>query len=263
MAPRDQVDPDDVEIPEILDDEDDQVQADVGEQDDVQDRDEGQGRADAGEDAEGQGRPQADGRLLARDRAPQRETAVVRAQRLAREARAEADTNRRELAELRAEIQRQNQQRTQETPEQEAARFALMEPEQRAEARLNKALDNQNRQFAHMSARLADQTDKSAFLALVASNPLVKRVASQVETELARIRALGQNVEREKLADYLLGKAIRERGVKAVDEQRRAGERNVQRQTTRGAAGRGDQASERGDDRRLAARRRALEDVTF
>jgi hypothetical protein len=262
MPPRDQAEADG-EIPEgILDDEDDQVEADEREQDDVQDRDEGQGQPDAGEDEEGQGRAQADGRVLARDR-PQRETAVVRAQRLAREARAEADNNKRELAELRAEIQRQNQQRAQETPEQESARLALMEPEQRADYRLNKALDNQNRQMSIMQTRMADAADKSTFAALCTTNKFYAKVASRVETKLAEIRRLGQNVDREALAKYVIGEMVLERGPKAASEQRRAGERNVQRQTVRGGAGRGDAPSDRGDDRLVAARRRALEDVTF
>lgn len=253
MAPRIPTGEDDAQVENQFDDENIEDEADeAGEQGGVEDEDESQD----GEDAEGD--------VAARDAAPrreaaQRETAVVRAQRLAREARAEADKNARELASLREEMQRARQ--PVETPEQEAARLAIMDPEQRAEYRFNKAMENQNRQMAQMQARMADQSDKSAFLAACASDPLLKTVAADVETELANIRRQGQNVDREALANYLIGKRARSRAPKALAKQRQTGERNIARQQGRPGAGRSDREPEnrRSDD----ARRRRLEDVVF
>lgn len=254
MAPRIPGD-DNAQVEDEFDNENVEVETDEGEeQGGVDDVDEGQD-AEAEEEDEG-----VTPRREAARRQPERETAVQRAQRLAREARAEADRNARELAELRAEMQRARQPAA-ETPEQEAARLALMDPEQRSEYRLNKALENQNRQFAQMQARLADQTDKSAFLAACAADPLLKSVAAEVETELANIRRQGQNVDREALANYLIGKRARTRAPAAVSKQRKAGERAIARQQTRPGAGRSDREPE--DRRSNDARRRRLEDVVF
>ena len=248
MAPRIPVEDDDQ--PEGLDNENVEAEAEEGEQVEVGDEDESQDGEEAEEDVSERD---------PRREAAQRETAVVRAQRLAREARAEADKNARELADLRAEVQRQRA--PSETPEQEAARLSLMDPDQRSEYRFNKAMENQNRQMAAMHARLADQSDKSTFAAACVSDPLLKTVATEVETELAKIRAQGQNVDREALANYLIGKRARSRAPGAVNKQRRAGERNIARQQTRPSAGRSDRGPE--DRRSDDARRRRLEDVVF
>lgn len=239
-----------------IEDVNDDFDAEEGEQDDDENLDEGEGD----EEAEGEGLgDEAPRQPEARREPSQRETSVQRAQRLARESRAEADALRREMADLRAEVQRARA--PSETPEQESARLALMDPEQRAEYRFNKAMDNQNRQMAQMQARLADQADKSAFLAACASDPLLKTVAAEVETELANVRRQGQNVDREALANYLIGKRARSRAPAAVSKQRKAGERNIARQQGRPGAGRSDREPEnrRGDE----ARRRRLEDVVF
>ena len=86
-------------------------------------------------------------------------------------------------------------------------------------------------------------------------------MAAEVETELANLRRQGQNVDREALANYLIGKRARARGPKAVDKQRKTGERNIQRQSARPSAGRSDRGPE--DRRSDDARRRRLEVVVF
>ena len=251
MAPRIPAEDDEVED-QIHDDVIDDEAEEGGEQGGVDEDDEGQDAEEAGEDVAARA-PER--------RAPQRdrESAAVRAQRLAQEARAEADAARREAAEARAELQRLRQPT--ETPEQEAARLALMDPDQRSEYRFNKAMENQNRQMAAMQSRLADQADKSAFSAACLSDPLLKTVAAEVETELANIRRQGQNVDREALANYLIGKRARSRAPAAVNKQKKAGERNIARQQGRPSAGRSDREPEnrKSDD----ARRRRLEDVVF
>ena len=252
MAPRIPTEDDNEEVEDRLQDGNVEDEAD----------DEGE-QVGVAEDDEDQGNEEAEDGLAARSPrrdTSQRETATARAQRLAREARAEADAARREAAEIRAEIQRLRQPQ-QETPEQEAARLSLMEPEQRVEYRFNKALENQNRQTARLQAQLADQSDKSAFQLAASADPLLKSVAADVEKELAKVRAMGQNVDREALANYLIGKRARERGGRAVVAQRNVGQRNIQRQTTRPAGGRSDRGPE--DRRSNDARRARLEDVVF
>ena len=211
---------------------------------------------------EGAGKEGGERRVLGRQREQVRETPLSRANRLAREARAEADRNTRELADIRAELQRARQP-PQESPEAEAARLALMEPAQQQEYKFNKAMEQQNRRFAAMQTQLADSTDKATFSSLCTTNPLYKRVAAQVETKLAEVRRLGQNVDREALAKYIIGEMVLQRGPKAAAQQRKVGSDNIRRQQTRPSNGRSDQQNATGDERRKASLRARLEDVTF
>ena len=171
--------------------EDDEVESQIDNENVEDETDEGGEHGDVEDEDESQDVEEAEDDLAARAprrEAAQRETAVVRAQRLAREARAEADKNARELAELRAEVQRQRA--PSETPEQEAARLSLMDPDQRSEYRFNKAMENQNRQMAAMHARLADQSDKSTFAAACVSDPLLKTVAANVAASFIRSKII-------------------------------------------------------------------------
>lgn len=263
MAPRNRPEDDpDAEISENLDDGDEQVAPEDEGQDEGDERDETSADDERAEEDDQETRSGDEVRERRERREAPRETAVVRAQRLAREARAEADKNARELAEMRAEMQRMRQP-PQETVEQEAARLSLMEPEQRAEYRLNKALENQNRQMQAVQFRMQDQADKSTFVTLCSDNPLYRSVREDVEAKLTELRRQGQNVDREALAKYLLGERILKRAPKAVQQQRDAGNKNIRRQQVRPGAGRSDQVSDDRDRRSNDARRRRLENVTF
>ena len=214
-------------------------------------------RAEGGDEGEGRQAPEGGGRRRVLDEG--RETATQRATRLAQEAREEANRAIREAADLRAQLN-QRQQPPAETPEQKAARFALMDPEQRVEARFNEAQAANQAHLARMSAALADQTDKATFSSLAASNPLYKRVAGKVEEKLAELRRMGQNVDREALAKYVIGEEVLKRSATAIPKQRQAGQQNIRRQTARPGAGRSDETTE---DRRRQTLRSRLEDVTF
>ena len=152
------------------------------------------------------------------------------------------------MAEVRAEVQRMRQA-PQETPEQEAAKLALMEPEQRQEYRFNKAQQAMERRLAAIQYQTADAMDKGAFAAQAASNPVLKRLAPAVEKKMAELRAQGmQNIpDRSVLAKFLLGEQILERAPKAVERQRSEGERRIAQQRGRGGAGRSDQGAERAE----------------
>lgn len=245
------------------DDEDVQVEDEIeGQDEDTQEDDAGEGDDGAEAEGEGQEGPDAsegDGRRrVLNTRREGRESPIKRLSRQAQESQARADRLEREVSELRA--QRQREQQPQESPEQEAARLALMDPDARSEYRLNKAVSMMQRENAATQFRLQDQTDKASFAAACAANPLYKRYAGKVETKLAEIRAKGQNVDRDALVKYLIGEDIATRGPKALKTQREAGERNVQRQKVRPGSGRSDQ----GRGERQAKNKYAhLEDVTF
>ena len=213
-------------------------------------------RAEGGED-EGRQAPEGGGRRRVLNDG--RETALQKANRLAQEAREAADRTTRELADLRAQVN-QRQQPVAETPEAKAARFALMDPEQRVEARFNEAQAASQAHLARMSAALADQTDKATFSTLAASNPLYKRVAPKVEEKLAELRRMGQNVDREALAKYVIGEEVLKRSASAIPKQRQAAQQNIRRQNARPGAGRSDETT---DERRQQSRRARLEDVVF
>lgn len=253
MPPRDPVDEN--EIPE----EDEIEGLDLPEtEDDGQGEDdaaEDEGRADEDDGQEGQGEEDGRRRVLTARRA----TPLQKISRQAQEAQARADRLEREIADLRAEQQRSRQPQG-ESVEQEAARLALMDPEQRSEYRLNKALDQNNRQTAALHRQLADQTDKATFVSLCSDNPLYKRFASQVETKLAEVRRNGGNVDREALVKYLIGEAVASRSPKAIKSARDAGKKNVQRQLGRGTSGRSDQQA---GGRQPKDKYAHLEDVTF
>lgn len=180
-------------------------------------------------------------------RRPSRENARIRSlvesQKAAAAAQArEAERNdrlERQLEELRG---RTNQR--QESPEEEAARLSLMQPEERSDYKLNKAL----RQVDEISRRSAFQAsevaDKAAFEAKVQMDPLYAKLAPDVEKELATLRAGGQNVPREILFQLAVGRAaLAARGKKNGQKER--GAANLRRETTAPLNGKGDQSAAR------------------
>ena len=244
-------DPKENETEEVLGGERDEAEADAG---DEQEQDEA---GDDGEDA-----PEGDGseeEIAAAEEKPRR--GETRFQKLANETK-EA---RREAAELRQRLQdfeaRQRPAAPQgESPEQEAQRLALMTSEERMEYRFQKAERTNQQTMAAMAFNLQDTGDKSTFNALCASDPVAAKYKDRVESELTRIRGLGQNVNREALLDYLIGKDVRSKRAPAAEKQRKAGERNIQRQQARPANARGDSAPAKRGEKSLEER---LEGVTF
>lgn len=156
------------------------------------------------------------------------------------------------------------QQQRMETPQEREARLALLDPFDRMQTELRETQElmlAQNRQTAF---QLADQTDKATFDALAQSDPLYKKWAPRVETELQNLRRNNQNVSRKDLLYYLVGKqALEGRNSSGARQQRRAAQQRVNNQRTRPANGRSDagtrqQAQGRNDAER---RERRLEDM--
>jgi hypothetical protein len=153
----------------------------------------------------------------------------------ARRERERAERAERELQELR-----QQRQESRETPEQEAARLALMLPEDRMEYRLNKATQGFQQTARALELRAADASDRASFTAQYAAKPSFAKYADRVEATLQTARQRGGNPDRETVLKYLLGEDAMKNMDKAKETQRRQGQQNIQRQTTRASSGRGD-----------------------
>lgn len=132
-----------------------------------------------------------------------------------------------------------------ETPAQRAERFALMSPEDRIQETVTEALRNHDQKNAQLTNQLLDQSDSVAFQAQTASNPLLKKLAPEVERRLADLRSKGQNLPRSVVATYLIG----ERALAQSGKGRPAAEQRRRAQEARPANGRGDVAGDRRERR--------------
>jgi hypothetical protein len=213
---------------------------------DVQDREdgtpepvatgEGDGR-DEGEGADEQGPDEVE----PPQRRPGRRDARIETLLVQREADKErAERLERQVEELRAQRTTQRQ----ESPEEEAARLSLMNPEERSDYKLTKALrqiEVSNRQTAFVAQEAAD---KAAFDAKVGIDPLYARMQPAVDKTLAELRAQGQNVPREVLFQLEVGKAALAARSK-TQGQKDKGAQRVRNQSTPPLNGKGDTAVQR------------------
>jgi hypothetical protein len=148
-----------------------------------------------------------------------------------REARQrEADLNRRLDLLIQGQQPRQPQG---ETPEARANRLALMSPEERITAELNDAKQGFAREMLQTRLQLQESSDKAAYQAKATVDPLYKKWEPKVEAELTELRKQGQNVDREKLMYYLIGKSAVEGRQAAKPGQRAEAQRRVSSQRTR------------------------------
>lgn len=243
------------EGPEVLEDE--AVLTDSDEGDD--DADDGQSDLDAGDDGsedasgdhEGQARQSHEVKQPGR-----RERAVIEAKRVAKEAKAEVEAVRRELAEERAQ---RNGRQTAEQQAMERERIALMSPEERTSYEVDKVRQELGRELGNIRFQTADASDKSGFDSLCARNPAYASVQDRVEELLANERRAGSNPKREVVAKYLIGELAIQRAGRAKGKQAKAGAAKVSRETVRSG---GDSRSNIGRDSNTntaAARRKRLE----
>lgn len=167
------------------------------------------------------------------DRQPSRSESRIRT--LIEEARqakqAAADAMRR-LDELQRRVE---QPRTQaETPEQRAARFAMMTPQEQIAETLRESEARHTASMNAMQMQMLDTADRTAFQAKSAVDPLYAKWGPKVEGKLAELRAKGQNVERVVLLKFMIGDAALERrGSKEARTEVRAAQRRVNAQRTR------------------------------
>jgi len=221
------------------DDEERQVGGNAGSLDD-----EGGNEASGSEDSGAEGQ---EGLEAEEERPPTR--GERRFQKLSEEVRASrerADQLERTLAELRQGSQQQQQPQGPkfESDQEFAARLAMMEPEQRIEARLERSEKRHQYELLVTRMQMAESQDIAKFQGMAAANPLFKKVASEVEqvrrTELQR----GRDIDRETIATYLLGRKLLESKGK-IAEARSKGADNIRREQARPDTGRSDVRPER------------------
>lgn len=99
----------------------------------------------------------------------------------------------------------------QETPQERAARFALMTPQEQMQETLREAQQSFQSQMQTMQMQGAENADRTAFHAKCAVDPLYAKWAPKVEGKLAELRTKGENVNREVLLKFLIGEAALER----------------------------------------------------
>lgn len=141
-----------------------------------------------------------------------------------------------------------------ETPEARAQRLALLTPEERIREELNVATQGFAREQQALRFAVQDGNDRAAFEAKATVDPLYAKWKPKVEAELQTLRQQGQNVDREKLMYYLIGKSVVEGRGATRGQQRAEGARNVQRQRTRPSNSGSDVAANRNRNSSLERR---------
>jgi len=132
---------------------------------------------------------------------------------------------RRRLDELTQRVQQPAPQR--ETAEQRAARFAVMTPQEQINETLRESEARWEQRMQGFQLQTVEQSDRTAFQAKAAVNPVYAKWAPKVEGKKAELAAKGQMVDRETILKYLIGEAALDRlGSKE-------GKREVQQAQTR------------------------------
>jgi len=229
--------------PRVPNDEENFEIPEDGEQHGEEGSDAGQLDDEGGDEAED--RPQPEGEEAEEgpvDEKPQRQEgrADRRFQKLSnslKQANERAARVEQELAALRAE--RARPQQTQETPEQERARIALMTQEERVTYLLEKSAKQNEQAIRQVQFAAADQSDRAAYQAKAAYDPRFRKFEGEVESRLADLRRQGGNANREVVLAYLIGEKVLGAQPK-VDDARRQGQQRIQRQQARATSGRSD-----------------------
>jgi hypothetical protein len=169
-----------------------------------------------------------------------------------------AETNRR-LDEL---IRAQGPARPQgESPEQRAARFAVMTPQEQIAETLRESEARHAQQMTALQMQMLDAADRTTFQAKAASDPLYAKWAPRVEGKLAELRAKGNNVERDILLKFMIGEAALERRAsKEGKQETRQAQRRVASQRARPVNSGSDQQAQR---RQVDNLERRLENVNL
>jgi hypothetical protein len=174
----------------------------------------------------------------------------------------ERDETRAEIAAIRAELAAVRNRPPEPDPraiQAERERLALMDPDQRLEYYRHQDQQRLASLEQRLNFRLEDATDRAAFDALQARNPLAAKYASDVEKLLASERQSGRNVSREVALKFIIGEKVMQKAGSATSKQRKAATGRVQQQTTTprnpGSMSREDRGA--GDDIKTLERRLA------
>ena len=210
--------------------------------------------AEGAADGDGQ---EAQGRQETQVRQPSRaERRVQQALKDAKEAKAEVERVRQELAQAR------QASAPQETPSQRAERLSMMDPDQRVDYLLREQQNQNDQRYARLEFNMADSADRTAFEGLCARNPTAAKLKTEVEDRLAELRRNGTTAPRETVLKYVIGDRALANGSRAKTRAQSTADANRARQTARPTGGRSDAGtpSGRNTDERTARRAR-LEDM--
>ena len=176
----------------------------------------------------------------------------------------EAKQAKSELAETRRRLDELSRQMTQskaptESPEQRAARFALMTPQEAMSETLRESEQRTAAMIQQVQMQSVDAADRAAFQAKAAVDPLYAKWGPKVEGKLAELRARGNNVERDVILKFMIGEsALEKRGSKEGKQEVRQAKQRVANQRTRPANAGSDTATQR---RQQSTVERRLENV--
>lgn len=111
------------------------------------------------------------------------------------------------LREIEVRAQQEEARRQQAVNENEAEAYQRMTPEEQIRHDLAKlqAQRNYDQQMARFNEQQA--TDRAQYDAKASVNPVYKKYASQVETELAKLHKQGMTLPREAIVRYIIGDA--------------------------------------------------------
>jgi hypothetical protein len=219
-----------------------------------------EGDGPEGEEADGESPDEVESEPARRpSRRDARISNLLEAQKRSEERAAREEERNARLERQLDEIRGRTGQR-QESPEEEQARMSLMTPEERSDFKLNKALKQVEETSRRTQFLASEAADKAAFEAKSQIDPLYARMAPDVEKELDKLRAQGQNVPRQVLFELAVGRAaLAARG--KTKGQKERGAANLRRETTSPLNGKGDQSASRRRTNDTPAKR--LQDVSI
>ncbi len=188
------------------------------------------------------------------------ESRIQRLANEAREAKEEAARVRRELDEFRTRQQApQPVQEREPTPDE----MALWSTDQIVDHRMRKSLAPLQQQLQQAQFQVYETGDKANFATVCARDPRAAKMADEVERELQDQRNKGVNIQREALYTFMLGKKMREGGLKAATKQKQEGQRRIARQQAPSGNSRSDQSTDRRELGEKEARDKRLRDAGF
>jgi hypothetical protein len=167
------------------------------------------------------------------------------------------------VREAQENAQRTQQQFAQQQMEQERLRqqWEIASPEDRVAMMLQKQQRDLAMQQHQYQLQIADTADRMQFEQLATRDTVAAKFKDEVETRLTKTRAAGFNASREDIYKHLLGEKVMAARSKAVDTQKKAGAKNIKRQTTKPRSATSDRQGGRSSVSEQEARRRRLENI--
>jgi len=154
----------------------------------------------------------------------------------------------RELASIRSHPQRQPQADPAEVARREQAereQVAVLPLDHQIAYWRDKDRRENQQNLVNLQAQMADSTDRMAWEAKAANDPVRKRFSDRIEQALQAERAQGRNFSRDILFYALYGHEVDQQRAKQGNKQREAAQRRVRAQTTQPGGARSDVTRQR------------------